>query len=99
MYMNPVNQLNDPFIIGQSVRWGKVLATRDDASIVDRINHLFLQALSRSADFREQRRMLSFVNQLADLHGVPPENILSSPVIWQDVAHAILNMKELVYVR
>ena len=91
--------LNDPFIIGQSVRWGKVLATRDDASIVDRINHLFLQALSRSADFREQRRMLSFVNQLADLHGVPPENILSSPVIWQDVAHAILNMKELVYVR
>ncbi|MCH2202465.1 MAG: PSD1 and planctomycete cytochrome C domain-containing protein [Fuerstiella sp.] len=91
--------LNDPFVIEQSEIWGKVLAAREDVSVVDRINHLFVQSLARSADCSEQNRMLGFVNQLADLHGVTPENILSSSAIWQDVAHAMLNMKELVYVR
>jgi hypothetical protein len=91
--------LNDPFVIGQSRVWGEALTARSDKSTVGRIDAVFLRALGRSPSTRERERMLGFVDRLAELHGVKPADIASSQEIWLDVAHAMFNMKELIYVR
>jgi len=91
--------LNDPFIIDQSRVWGQALAARGDESTADRIDYVFLRSLGRSPSTRQQNRMLGFVDRMAGLHGVKPTDIPSSQEIWQDVAHAMFNMKELIYVR
>ncbi len=91
--------LNDPFVIDQSRVWGHTLAARDDKFAASRIDYIFLKSLGRSPNGGERTRMLGFVDQLAELHGVKPVDILSSQEIWQDVAHTMLNMKELIYVR
>ena len=91
--------LNDPFVIDQSRVWGQALAARGDESTADRIDYVFLRSLGRSPSTRQQNRMLGFVDRMAGLHGVKPTDIPSSQEIWQDVAHAMFNMKELIYVR
>ena len=91
--------LNDPFVIDQSRVWGQALAARHDESSAIRVDYIFLKAMARAPNAAERNRMLGFVDQLAQLHGVKPVDILSSQDIWQDVAHAVLNMKELVYVQ
>lgn len=91
--------LNDPFVIDQSRVWGRALAARGEESIASRIDSVFLRSLGRSPTTVERDRMLGFVDQLTGLHGANPADVLSSQQIWQDVAHAMFNMKELVYVR
>jgi hypothetical protein len=91
--------LNDPFVIDQSRVWGRALAARGEESIASRIDSVFLRSLGRSPTTVERDRMLGFVDQLTGLHGANPADVLSSQQIWQDVAHAMFNMKELIYVR
>jgi len=91
--------LNDPFVIDQSRVWGEKLAARSDESVGSRIDHIFLQSLSRLPSTHERDRMFRFVDQLAALHGVTAADIPARQEIWWDVAHAVFNMKELVYVR
>ncbi len=91
--------LNDPFVIDQARVWGEALAERGDETVVIRIDHIFLQALGRFPNTRERERMLGFVDRLAQLYGVKPADIPSNAEIWQDTAHAMLNMKELIYIR
>ena len=35
----------------------------------------------------------------AEQHGVPPNETMTSVPLWKDMAHAMLNMKELIHVR
>ena len=37
--------------------------------------------------------------ELASLDGVPRENRLGSALIWKDVAHAVFNLKEFLYIQ
>jgi hypothetical protein len=38
------------------------------------------------------------VMRLAELHQVSAEQILTSQVIWKDVAHTMYNLKEFLYI-
>ena len=91
--------LNDPFVIDQARGWGATLASRPDESVGLRINHVFVRAFGRKPTNAERDRLSGFVDQLADLHDLKPEVVLSSATIWQDVAHAMYNMKEFVFIR
>ena len=91
--------LNDPFVIDQSRVWGEALAARGDETIAGRIDYIFVRALGRSAHPRERERLLAFVDRLAKLYDVKPAAIPSNKKIWQDIGHAMFNMKELIYIR
>ena len=60
---------------------------------------MFVKALGRPPEDREQERMTNLVDRLQKIHDIPSEEILASSVVWQDVAHTLLNLKELIYVR
>jgi hypothetical protein len=90
--------LNDPFVLQQGDFWAKRLVARKDASVTDRIEHMFQIALGRPAQKEEREQFARAVARLAELHGVPAEAILTSQVVWHDVAHAMFNLKEFIYI-
>ncbi len=90
--------LNDSFVVGQAGYWADRLLADAGESAEDRLRRMFQQALGRSPDAMELNRFRKSVLQLSALHGVSEENILGSQKVWKDVAHALFNLKELIYI-
>jgi len=91
--------LNDPFVLRQAEAWAARIVAEGDLSVSSRIERMFLLALGRPANLPETERFERAVAGFATLHGVPPEEALTSARVWKDVAHAIFNVKEFLYIR
>jgi hypothetical protein len=63
-----------------------------------RLQRMFRAAWGRSADSSELNRWKSLVYDLAAGHQVKKSDTMHHELIWADVAHAILNTKELIYI-
>ena len=90
--------LNDPFVVAQADGWAGALVARTDDSIAARIKGMFLSAPSRPPREEEQEGFAQAVVAPAALHQVPPAETLHSQAVWRDVAHAMFNMKEFIYI-
>lgn len=90
--------LNDPFVIQQAEAWSCKLIEQPNDSIATRLEKMFQSALGRSPDAAETFRFEQTVSQLAELYQVPPENVMTSREIWKDVAHALFNLNEMIYI-
>ncbi|MGV2332924.1 MAG UNVERIFIED_CONTAM: hypothetical protein LVR18_01905 [Planctomycetaceae bacterium] len=55
-------------------------------------------ALSRPGSAEEITGLSELVQNSARLRSVPPEQLLKNQPSWQDAAHAVLNLKEFLYV-
>ena len=90
--------LNDPLVIALAKQWsGRVL--QDHArSPEQRVAAMFMAAFARPPQPDETARLVKLAYRSAELHGVAPVALLSSLPVWQDVAHAIFNLKEFIYV-
>jgi hypothetical protein len=91
--------LNDPFVTDQASFWAKRLVTEQDASAGARVRRMVVAALTRPATQAEVDRFEAFIRDLTSLHSVPPDGILKSEALWKDVAHAVFNLKEFIYIR
>ncbi|HIN95112.1 MAG TPA: DUF1553 domain-containing protein, partial [Planctomycetes bacterium] len=91
--------LNDPFVLQQSRVWGKRLATARGGDVRQRIRDVFQAAFARGPSNTELARWEQAVHDLARLHEVSDGKLLSSEKVWADVAHAIFNTKEFIYVK
>ena len=60
--------------------------------------HVFAGAVPSASEL-ELIRWRSAVDDLAELHGVAANEVLTSQAIWQDIAHAFFNLKEFLYYR
>ena len=84
--------MNDPFVVEQAKLWGKrMLATGpDDAA---RVRAAYALAFSREPSDAEQTTASAFLNAQAKAHGEaqPGEKA------WADFCHALLNVKEFVF--
>ncbi len=90
--------LNDPFVLQQADVWAQRLVAGSNDSIGARIDVLFQTALNRSPADSERQRFERTVVELAELHQVPSTNVLTSQPVWRDLAHAIFNLKEFIYI-
>ena len=90
--------LNDPFVLQQADLWAGKLIPEPHASASERMNAMFLTALSRSPTDDERQGFDAMVSELALLHQVSPGDILKSQAVWKDIAHAIFNLKEFIYI-
>lgn len=90
--------LNDPFVTGQARRWAETAIAQVPNDPIARLNHLFHQALARPMRPNEQTLMLRFIDSLAEKKGLDARGINSNPELWTEVCHAILNMKEFVFI-
>ncbi|MEO2045067.1 MAG: PSD1 and planctomycete cytochrome C domain-containing protein [Pirellulales bacterium] len=90
--------LNDSFVIGQAAYWADRLVQRDDDTIKSRLEAMFGTALGRSPSVNEVVDFSQLAHSLARFHQIESSDILSSSLLWQDVAHVIFNLKELIYI-
>jgi hypothetical protein len=90
--------LNDAFVIAQAGEWAGRFVARPDATPGERIDAMFEQALGRPASDVERSRFESAARQFAELHAVPADEVMKSHAVWRDIAHAMFNLQEFVYV-
>lgn len=90
--------LNDPFVIDQARFWAEQLVATNDDSIADRVQSMFLRAAGRSPTEKEQQRFAALIRRLSIDPSTTEATLLKDKSLWEDAAHAIFNMKELVYI-
>jgi hypothetical protein len=91
--------LNDAFVTGQAEHWGRRLVERSGDTVESRIAALFQGALGRPPAADETARWAAAVADLAALHQTPESDMLLSVALWRDIAHAMFNLKEFIYVQ
>jgi hypothetical protein len=84
--------MNDPFVRQQADRWGR-RALSAGGSMDDRIAGMIRQAYSRRATADEVRDCREFISAQAALYGAKDDD----PRAWADLAHALVNAKEFVF--
>lgn len=90
--------LNDPFVLQQADVWASRLIARTDDTLAQRIEFIVESALNRPVTPQELVAFKHTVVQLAELHQVPPGDLLGSHSIWKDIAHTVFNLQEFIYV-
>ncbi len=87
-----LTMLNDPFVLQQAEVWARRLLALplDDG---ERLRRMFREALAREPSAREQEAMLAFLRQAA-----PEGKAAQREQAWRELCHAVLNMKEFVFI-
>ena len=88
--------LNDPFVLQQADVWSKRLIERKDESTGERLAMMFRTAMGRDLRLDERERFTRFLAQMAALHNVPADGVLTSAEVWRDVAHTMFNLQEFI---
>jgi hypothetical protein len=78
--------MNDPFVYDVAKAWGKKLAA-GDGSIEDRVKGVYLSAFGRQSIDDEVKVCLEFLGEKPDEKR------------WADLAHAVFNTKEFIFLR
>ena len=91
--------LNDPLVVSQAKAWAESLVQQSQLSTTERLTRMFETAFSRSPTDSELRRWETAVSEFASSRDVPESDRLANIPVWQDVAHALFNTKEFIYVR
>jgi len=89
--------LNDPFVLDQAGVWADNLIKAQAPTVESRLDSMFRTALGRLPDDAEHARFAELAKELASLHKADSEKILESREVWKDMAHAIFNLKEFIY--
>jgi hypothetical protein len=80
--------LNDPFVHQQAERWAtRELAENANASERDRLRRMFRSAIGRLPETDEENALLGFLQRG---ESTPQQR-------WTDLAHALVNLKEFIY--
>ncbi len=92
--------MNDPFVIDQSRRWAECallsIPSGDTPAILeDRVGWMYAVAFARSPTEREMRAATRFLSQQALARGVGT----SDATLWTDLAHALVNTKEFIFLQ
>jgi hypothetical protein len=90
--------LNDPFVTAQAEEWAAQLI-RGGGTIEQKVTEMFRGALGRDPSAAELERFRGLALEVARLGAAPQSDLLTSRAVWKDVAHAVFNLKEFVYVQ
>ena len=85
--------MNDPLVVDQAGRWAKRLLGEEFAQTQERVGALYESAFSRVPSKSELDASLAFLVEQAKLHGVGQDHELP----WRDLAHAVINAKEFIF--
>jgi hypothetical protein len=91
--------LNDPFVIAMAKDWSERVLKDNAASPEQRVQQMFTAAFARPPHPDEKARLVKLAQRSAGLRGADAAALLSCQPVWQDVAHAIFNLKEFIYVQ
>lgn len=86
--------MNDPFVVGQVQKWAQRTLAQS-ASLEARIASMYQAAFARQPTSQEAAVASEFLKSEAADRGVSE----SDPKLWADLAHALINTKEFIYLR
>lgn len=87
--------MNDPFVLDCAQAWGRRSVTDGPADPAARIARMVETAFARPPSEIEAETAAEFVRREAERRGTDP----ADPDIWADLAHALINTKEFIYLR
>lgn len=91
--------LNDPFVIKMADYWAEQVMEEGSLDAKTRISGMLRNALGRTPEPNEINRLMKLALKSTEIHQLKSDQMMTSRVVWSDVAHAILNLKEFLYVR
>ena len=90
--------LNDPFVVAMAKHWADRVVQDQSANAEQRIESMFVLAYGRPPKLEETQRLVAFAMHCAELRGADVNQLMTCQPAWQDVAHAMFNLKEFIYV-
>lgn len=90
--------MNDPFVAEQAGLWAR-RALKQEGDRAARVDRMYLAAFARPATPREQELAEQFFRDQGGAYGIAPEQAAKSERLWTDFAHALLGVKEFIFVR
>ena len=83
--------MNDPFVQRMAVIWAKSTAQFKDPQ--DRARHMYEQAVGHLPDESKTDQLLAFLDKQGELYGQKDHRA------WNDLAHALFNLKGFSYLQ
>jgi len=90
--------MNDPFVIEQSERWAARILADSSASVDESIGRMYREAFARAPVPDELAAARGFLVAQTALHGGDFAIDPRQPAVWADLAHALINAKEFIFV-
>lgn len=91
--------LNDPFVVAMAKHWSEQVIKDGVATPDERAARMLQAAFARPPHPVETARLVSLARRSAELRKVDVSALQTCQPVWQDVAHAVFNLKEFVYVQ
>jgi hypothetical protein len=91
--------LNDPFVVAMAEHWSQAVLQDGATTPEARVEAMFEKAFARPPQPEETARFVAYAGESARLRGVDLAAFMGCEPVWQDVAHAIFNLKEFIYVQ
>jgi hypothetical protein len=88
--------LNDPFIHQQAQLWAKATMIREKDERT-RLSLMYEQAFSRAPTGDELKTLHAFLDAQGASLGVEQSDRINDEHLWTDLAHALINTKELIF--
>jgi len=90
--------MNDPFVHEQSLVWAKRIVADPSAAPEARIARMYREAFTRPPAPEELAACLAFLASQAEARGVRWEDDMRHEATWADLAHALFNAKEFIFI-
>ena len=90
--------MNDPFVAEQATLWARKILIDETLSSSQRIDRMYREAFARPPTGDEQAAALEFLAAQATRHGGNFEGDPQHEAAWSDLAHALMNTKEFIFV-
>jgi hypothetical protein len=90
--------LNDPFVIAMARHWGDRMASDESPTFERKLAIMFEDAFSRPPTQEDTARLHALWDKLILIRNLPQAQAFRDATVWQEMAHALLNAKEFIYV-
>ena len=90
--------MNDPFVVEQAGRWAARILEGEETLTDARIERMYRQAFARGPDGVELASARAFLAAQAARHGGDFAADPRQAAAWADLAHALMNTKEFIFV-
>ncbi len=91
--------LNSPFVIDEAAKWAQTLVPDETGGTTARVRKMFLAAFAREPSDEELAASSAYLLTLAAERKVRADQVLTTPLVWQDFAQSLFNLKEFIYLR
>ena len=90
--------MNDPFVTEHAQVWARRLLAETSLSTEGRITQMYGEAFAREPTAAEQAVAIEFLAAQAERHGADLATDPTNAAAWADLAHALFNTKEFIFV-